>query len=90
MTDVSRFTRYTSGEPVVTVNVAAGLAFGLLVVLTEKYSSLQWDELMLTIVGALFLLGATVIARSKVFSPLTHAAEVEAALMQEPPRPPHA
>ena len=39
MTDVSRFTKYTSGEPVITVNVAAGLAFGLLVVLTEEYLS---------------------------------------------------
>ena len=60
MTDVSRFTKYTSGEPVITVNVAAGLAFGLLVVITEQYLSVQWDELMLTIVGSLFLLGATV------------------------------
>jgi len=84
--DLSRFTKYTTGEPVITVNAAAAVVFGLFVTLTERYAGFQWDELMLTLTGVLFLSVATWLARSQVFSPKTHAAEVRAALMQEPPK----
>ena len=42
--DLSRFTKYTTGEPVITVNAAAAVVFGLFVTLTERYAGFQWDE----------------------------------------------
>lgn len=83
---LDRFVKYTSGkEPVITVNVIAAVLMASFVKVVEETTSFQWDELSLTVVGILFLSGATWLARKGVFSPFTHEQEVEDALFEEPP-----
>jgi hypothetical protein len=80
MDQLDRFMKYTSGkEPVITVNVIAALMLAAFVKVTESYGFV-WDELSFTIAGVIALSIATWVARSGVFSPLTHDAEVTKAL----------
>ena len=79
MNPLERFTKYTTGkEPVITVNVIAALALGVIVRATEEWG-FAWDEFSLTVAGVIVLTIATALARHGVFSPFTHEQEVDAA-----------
>ena len=83
---MDRFLKYTSQrEPVITINVAAAIAFGILVTLLER-AGITLAETELTLLGAAFLAGATWLARRRVFSPDSYYADVDAALHEEPPK----
>ena len=84
---MERFLKYTSGqEPVITINLAAAVILGIVVAATENWNLFQWDELSLSMAGFIALIIATGLARRGVFSPATHAAEVEEALNTPPPQ----
>ena len=84
---MDRFLKYTSGrEPVITINFVAAILFGAIVTLTERNAWMTWDEFSLTAFGGICVIAATWLARRGVFSPDTHAAEVEEALYTPVPR----
>jgi hypothetical protein len=77
---VDRFLKYTMGqEPVITVNVIAAIALGAVVTVLDRMG-VALTETELLLLGTAFVAGATWLARRGVFSPATHAAEVETAL----------
>lgn len=81
MTTLERFTRYTTGkEPVLTVNTVAAILLGVVVVGSERYLGIVWDEFMLTVAGLVTISAATWLARRGVFSPVTHDEAVDEAL----------
>ena len=84
---MDRFLRYTTGrEPVITINVLAAVALGVVVLLMERLG-VQLSEVELGLLGTAFVVGATYLARAGVFSPDTYAEDVEIALYTEPPDP---
>ena len=83
---MDRFIRYTTGkEPVITINLVAAILFGVTVTVLER-SSIVMSETELVLLGSAFLAVATWLARRGVFSPETYNEDVEAALMEEPPK----
>lgn len=83
---MDRFLKYTTGqEPVITINLAAAVILGVVVSVTENWDLFTWDEMSLSLAGFITLVIATWLARRGVFSPVTHASEVETALYTPPP-----
>jgi hypothetical protein len=84
---MDRFLRYTSGkEPVITVNLVAAVGFGVLLTVLER-AGITLSETELVLLGSVFLVVATWLARAGVFSPDTYHEDVDAALHEPPPEP---
>lgn len=66
---MDRFLQYTTGkEPVITTNVLAAVLLGAVVLILERLG-VQLSEVELALLGSVFVIVATYIARAGVFSP---------------------